>query len=112
MIAPTGPNLPVPASRRASRVESAGRADSRAPGDERRHAPPPAPARRDYSQSSEPAPLPAARAAASTCVALQAYPRLRGLRADETERRRYRAAYQRASEPTMLPAAPRLERTA
>lgn len=112
MIAPTGPNLPVPTSRRTSRVESAGRADSRASGEERRPASPPAPARRDHPVSREPAPLSPARTAVSSCVALQAYPRLRGLRADETERRRYRAAYQRAAEPAVQPLAPRLERTA
>lgn len=112
MIAPTGPHLPVPTRRRDSRVERAGRADSQSGGQERRPASLPAPVRRDQTLSTTPAALPAAKAAAATCVALQAYPLLRGLRADETERRRYRAAYQRASEPAALPVAPRLERTA
>ena len=49
----------------------------------------------------------------STLVQLQTYPRARGLRADETERRRYRNAYARAgSDEPGLARAPRLERSA
>lgn len=113
MIARTGPNLPVPTTSRASRVERAGRADVRTGGEAHRHAAPPAtPSRERRRDTGREAPAAEASRAAETWLSLNAGPRPRGLRADECERRRYRAAYQRASEPAPAAAAPRLERSA
>lgn len=113
MIAPSGSNLPVPTTSRASRVERAGRADVRTGGEAHRHAAPPAPHSRPRRRESdrELATSEQSRAAA-TWLSLHAGPRPRGLRADESERQRYRAAYQRAAEPAPAPAAPRHERCA
>lgn len=111
MIAATGPNLPVP-TRRASRVERAARADAETGSGERRASAPVPASRRDHPVTPGAPARPAGPAAGSTLIALQAYPRLRGLRADETERRRYRDAYARAGEGVRPYTAPKLERTA
>ncbi len=116
MIAPTGSNLPVPTRRRHERVEHTARSESQT-GHGRRRGPAPAPAAAQGRTSGAPETAFKAPAGAiantSTLVQLQTYPRVRGLRADETERRRYREAYARAGSSETGPAlGPRLERSA
>ncbi|WP_146190678.1 hypothetical protein [Marinicauda salina] len=97
MIANIGPNPSVP-TRRASRVERTARADSDADRRRGEQALVPAGARRDHPSSRRERPdASASTARTATTLQIEAGPPLRGLRADETERRRYRDAYASAA---------------